>query len=335
MTNRSSEIRGSVSSEYCTIVAPERAERPNQYSEPTIQEACPFCPGNEHLTPQTRLVLPKQGNWQVRAVSNRYPALRIEGESEYVYDPLHFGTILNVHGAHEVIIEHPDHDRNYTGLQPGEFEFIFQAIMTQINDLYLDQKIKFILVVKNFGKEAGASIDHDHCQLFGLPRIPPNILQRFHRFEDYLQTNGKSSFDQMDERSRKDKRILLETDHFICIAPYEARFPFEHWFLPKGFVSNFSVTNFSDSSPHFYELGGIFLTFFRKLSTAFNGKLPAFNGILLDAPPKSQRDCTGYFRWCYKVLPRLTNISGFELETNMFINPTSPEKSVEFLSDEH
>src|SRR3954465_15716826 len=89
------------------IIAPERADRPNallrEYQLPDDEDGCPFCPGNEFLTPPEIAALREQGRWTWRIVPNRYPAVRTEENMSRKGIGV-FDKMAGV-GAHEVIIE--------------------------------------------------------------------------------------------------------------------------------------------------------------------------------------------------------------------------------------
>jgi len=76
------------------IIASERSKRPHELRriEPFVEklshkEDCPFCPGNEYLTPHETLAYRNSGpadskGWWVRVIPNKFPALSPEGSLE-------------------------------------------------------------------------------------------------------------------------------------------------------------------------------------------------------------------------------------------------------------
>lgn len=326
----SAEIRSTQMSRNQVLVAPERSFRPNQFEKTREPQVCPFCLGNESLTPKPELFRlpyppPADGKWLVRAVPNKFPALRIEGDSRFLVDSSLGATIANAHGAHEVIIETPNHDDDFSTMPPTQLEYILQAIIQRVSDLYQDSHIHFAQVFKNHGQEAGASLEHSHTQIVALPEIPQKITDRLHRLDVYRAENGKSMFETMIERSTKDNRLVISSNNFICFVPYEARFPFEMWITPLA-----DYSNFIDSERNFRELAAVLSEVFKRLVKVL-GKLPSFNIILNESPPKRYRDCSRFHRWRLRIFPRLTGIAGFELATGFYINPVLPEQAAELL----
>ncbi len=140
------------------IISPERAKRPHQYSyeepppSPEELKNCPFCPGNEHLTPSEHLrITNTSGRWQVRIFPNKFKIWKI----------------------HDVIVDTPEHlkDWDEVDLRP-----LFEAIKRRIGQIYKEHpEVKWISLFRNYGKLAGASIRHSHLQLIALDFVPERI----------------------------------------------------------------------------------------------------------------------------------------------------------------
>lgn len=328
----SSEIRMTDLTHNEIIVATNRGKRPDQFRKKGELKDCPFCPGNEHLTPPPEIYrLPYPGSnesWTLRVVPNKFPAFEVEGNNTKSTADRHLiSTIHDAHGAHEVVIESPLHETDYSEFTPENFLDILTAINHRVIDLYRDQRIRYVQVFKNFGDDAGASLRHEHTQIIGLPQIPKKLRERLSIAEDYLIRKGKSIFESVIQRSTEDGLVFYETDSFICLVPYEAKFPCEIWILPK--IQN---ANFSGSSCHFPDLARTLSIVYKKLKAAF-GFLPPFNAFIEDASPKFWRDCDIFFSWRYRISPRVTKIAGFELATACYINPTPPEESARALRE--
>src|SRR5712692_10599299 len=153
------------------IMSTERSKRPSDFrKEPEQRKGgpCAFCYGMEHLTPPEVLAYrdhgsaPNEPGWRVRAVPNKFPALRIEGAAgrrgEGLYD------MMNGIGAHEVIIEGVEHDRGVSDLEPTQIERVLWAYRDRVLDLSKDMRFRYLLIFKNHGAEAGASLEHPHSQ---------------------------------------------------------------------------------------------------------------------------------------------------------------------------
>ncbi|HSG29036.1 MAG TPA: DUF4931 domain-containing protein, partial [Candidatus Krumholzibacterium sp.] len=157
------------------VLSTERGRRPSDFGpkpDPAEEEGrlCPFCPGNEKMTPPEILRLPTDGPWSVRVVPNRFPALSASGEPDRrgigIYDQ------MNGIGAHEVIIETPDHRADLADLGTTGIAGVIQAVRRRVLDLAADDRIRYVLVFKNHGQSAGASLSHSHCQLIATPVVP-------------------------------------------------------------------------------------------------------------------------------------------------------------------
>lgn len=324
-----SEIRSTTLSRNEILVAVERGFRPNDFKKPNSVKDCPFCPGAEDRTPQPEILRYKghDGKWIIRVVPNKFPALRIEGKPRYLVNSLQSATILNAHGAHEVLVETQLHDTNWAEYDDRMITTIFWAIQERIEDLYRDPEIGYLQVFKNYGEEAGASLRHEHTQIIGLPNPPQKIRHCMNRLEDYSIEHGQSIFQTLLDRSREDDRIVFENDHFVLLVPYEAKFPFEMWILPLEFTANFT-----SSKKFFTFLAPVMAQAFRRLKKLFT-ELPPYNFFIDDAPHPKFRNCNAFYCWQIHIVPRITKIAGFELASGYYINPSPPEQSAKLLRD--
>ncbi len=225
------------------IISTERGKRPSDFvieSEERRGGFCPFCAGNESKTPPEVLAYrqngtdPNQPGWNVRIVPNKYPALQIEGNldshGDGVYD------FMNGVGAHEVVIETPDHDKDLVDLDVSHLEDIWWAIRERILDLRQDVRFKYILVFKNHGASAGASLEHSHSQLIATPIVPVQVMEELDGYHQYFAYKERCIFCDIIRQERETgKRIVLENDRFISIEPFAPRFPIT-FFLPVFFV---------------------------------------------------------------------------------------------------
>ena len=106
---------------------------------------------------------------------NKFPALQVEGtldrEGEGLFDR------MNGIGAHEVIIETPDHDKTLATMSEPEIERVLWAFRERMLDLKRDHRFRYILVFKNHGAAAGATLEHPHSQLIALPIVPDFVRE--------------------------------------------------------------------------------------------------------------------------------------------------------------
>jgi len=315
------------------IISTERGKRPSEfesYQAPSKAGFCPFCPGNESKTPNEVLAYRKNGGiansagWHIRVVPNKYPALKVEGdlnrEGDGVYDK------MNGVGAHEVIIESPDHKDTLSKMTPSQFEEVLWAYRDRIIDLKKDMRLRYILIFKNHGEAAGASLEHTHSQLIALPIVPKRVAEELDGALEYYNFKERCIFcDIIRQETLQGVRIVSENRDFIAVTPYAPKSPFEIWILPKIHESNFE-----NCQKHHYEnLSMIFSDVLRRMDKVLN--YPPYNFILHAAPMKD--GATQFYHWHFELMPKLIRMAGFEWGSGFYINPTPPEEAAKFLRD--
>jgi UDPglucose--hexose-1-phosphate uridylyltransferase len=326
------ELRKDIITGRWVIIATERSKRPQDFraEEPprTGEMFCPFCEGNESKTPPEVLAVRQNGSgpdtpgWSLRVVRNKFPALRHDGDLDLQADEL-FESMSGV-GHHEVIIESPDHSASLAGLPEDDVARMLWAYSERILALQKDERIQYILIFKNHGERAGASLEHTHSQLIALPIVPIRVRREIDLSRGYYGLRQRCVFCDVLTKERKlSERVIAETENFIVLSPYAARFPFETWILPKQHQSQFELTR-PDSHG---ELAGVL----KKLLMAMDASLgrPAYNFLLHTAPVGDK--CEQTFHWHFEVIPRLTRVAGFEWGSGFYINPTTPEMAAESL----
>jgi UDPglucose--hexose-1-phosphate uridylyltransferase len=314
------------------VIAPERARRPmaSVLSEASDSTACPFCAGNETMTPPEVLVLNDEGDpaglstWTVRVVSNKYPALVPEGGEPKItdenYKPRHG------FGVHEVIIESPNHLVNLALLDERQFEAILRAYRQRILDLRADPRFRYILIYKNHGIQAGATLEHIHSQLIALPFVPKKVLEEIDGSRAYYQSNGRCAFcDLTRKEGQTGERVVTENERFIAVCPFAPRFPYETWILPKQHAPFFERSSQQDERALAALLRETLIRLNRSLSD------PAFNYIIHSSPLNEKG--TDYYHWHLEILPKLLRVGGFEWGSGSFINPVTPEHSAQSLRE--
>jgi len=313
------------------IIATERAKRPTDFAvepkEPT-PTFCPFCEGNEDKTPpeitayRAPGTAPNRPGWRLRVVPNKFPALQIEGNLDKrgvgVYDR------MNGIGAHEVIIETPQHAISLTALSPEQIQDVLWAYRDRLNDLKRDVRFTYGMVFKNVGKTAGASLEHSHSQIIVLPTVPRTVADEMRGSKVFYEYRGRCLFcDIISQELEDGDRVVLDTDNFLAYEPYAARFPFETWVVPKRHMSHFEDIARQGTE----ELARCLKTTLAKIEQALN--MPAYNYIIHTSPfDVAQID---HYHWHIEIIPRLTRVAGFEWGTGFYINPVPPEAAAEFL----
>jgi len=335
------ELRKDPVSNRWVIIATERARRPSDFIKSTIKnekeevnkKTCPFCEGNETMTPNEILAyrkpgtLPNSPGWWLRVVPNKYPALQIEGPLEK--KGIGMFDVVSGTGAHEVIIETPKHTLDFDSLNLSQVEETIWAYRDRSIDLNRDPRFEYILIFKNHGVKAGASLEHPHSQLIATPIVPSNVQEEMNGAFQYFKYKDRCVFcDIIKEELNSKERIIMENNDFIAIAPFCSRFPFECWILPKLHDPTFpDITKYEVRA-----LAEILEWILKKISKLLNN--PPFNYILHTAPCKMTPTQLKHFHWHIELIPRLIDIAGFEWGTGFFINPTPPEDAVRYLRNE-
>lgn len=331
MNLSSSELRRDPITGQWVILAPDRARRPGAFIRDEIPAqpaaTCPFCPGHENETPPEVLSYRDSGQanqpgWWIRAVPNKYPALRVEGDVDAAAHGLF--DRMNGIGAHEVIIETPDHNACLADLPESRLAHVFFAYRDRIHDLRRDRRIKHIQVFKNHGPQAGATIRHAHSQLLAFPGVPPAMRAELAGARRHFAQRERCVFcDLIRQEIEAETRVVLTTDHFVALTPYASRFPFELWVLPRRHGSHFENTD----DARIRNLGWVMRTLLRRVNQVLEN--PAYNFVLHSAPVQESE--MEEYHWHIEILPKLTRVAGFELGTGVFVNPTAPEDAAEFL----
>ncbi|MDI6808911.1 MAG: galactose-1-phosphate uridylyltransferase [Candidatus Eisenbacteria bacterium] len=315
------------------IISTERGKKPTDFLEPPPKKQalfCPFCSGNEAKTPPEVLAIRDGGNgpnspgWTVRVVPNKFPALQIEGElgrkGEGLYDK------MNGIGAHEVIIETPNHEQSLGELPVEHIETVLSTYRARTIDLKKDKRFRYILIFKNHGEAAGASLEHGHTQLIATPILPTRVIQELDGSRQYYNLKERCVFcDILDQEMESGRRVVCENDSFIVVAPFASRFPFETWLLPKRHDSAFQEIEAGE----FKKLASVLKEILMRMEKALN--LPPYNFIIHNAPLNDP--LLQHYHWHMEIMPKLTKVAGFEWGTGFYINPTSPEDAAAYLRE--
>ncbi|MFQ6067008.1 MAG: DUF4931 domain-containing protein [bacterium] len=325
------------------IISTERGRRPANFTHgervrpPKIGHFCPFCEGNEDKTPPEILVLrspdtrPNSPGWQVRVVANKFPGLRIEG------DPGRRGVgmfdMMNGIGAHEVIIESPNHVKTLSDFDLPHLKKVLSVYKERSLDLKKNQRLKYILLFKNYGQDAGASLEHSHSQLIATSITPKRIKEELQGAKRHYNYKQRCIFcDIINQEIDYGARIVEVNSGFVGITPFAARFPFEVWILPRQHCPDFDRC----SDEELMGLGKILRSILRRLSQVLNN--PPYNFVFHVAPNRIPE--RGYwqtidedYHWHLEIMPRIVKTGGFEWGTGFYINPTPPEEAATYLRE--
>ena len=317
------------------IISESRSAKPYDF----VQQApparppdafCPFCPGHEDATPPELLAYGRNGGrpdtpgWTTRVVPNKYPALQIEGplarRGEGLYDR------MNGIGAHEVFIEAADHTAELSELPVAHVEQVLRAYRERIVDLKRDVRFRYILVFKNHGEPAGASLEHPHTQLIATPVVPKLVTEELEGMGLHFQLKERCIVcDIIEQETATGRRIVAANERFLAYVPFAPRFPFETWIVPRDHASAFELM------PE--DAGRALASCLKETLTRLRLALdrPAYNFVIHTAPCKESY--LEHFHWHIEIMPKLTKVAGFEWGTGFYINPTPPEIAAERLRD--
>lgn len=315
------------------IISSERGRRPSDFKGEGPKKKggfCPFCLGNEKSTPPEILAYRENGTqpntpgWNLRVVPNKFPALQIEGElgkrGEGVFDQ------MNGIGAHEVIIETPLHDASLSTLPLKRVEDVLWSYRDRIIDLRKDRRFQYILVFKNEGEAAGASLEHPHSQLIALPIVPKQVIEEIAGCRQYYEYKERCIYcDIIRQEMSSGIRVIADNRYFVALSPFAPRFPFETWILPKLHDSCFEC----GKPTEFEALAEILQNVLRRLDKILN--TPPFNYIIHTSPFREEKN--EYYHWHIEIMPTLTKVAGFEWGSGFYINPTLPEEAAKFLRE--
>jgi UDPglucose--hexose-1-phosphate uridylyltransferase len=324
------------------IIASERGKRPMDFSLNGFEEkpsgSCPFCRGKEEMTPPRIAAYDGGGNpsgneqWRVRVVPNKFPALKVEGEANRAavgqYDKM-----AGI-GAHEVIVETPDHGEQLADQSPENLALVLKVYRDRLLDLQKDSRLRYILIFKNKGAAAGASLSHSHSQLMATPVTPRTVAMELSSAREHYQLKERCIFcDILEQETADGARIVLLDQFFATLCPYASRFPFEMHLYPRAHAHDYARSD----DDLLLKLAHHLKEVLRRMNKALGN--PPYNFLLHTAPSTAnqpqRRDYWSTldvdWHWHLEILPRLTNLAGFEWGTGLFVNPTPPESAAQFL----
>jgi UDPglucose--hexose-1-phosphate uridylyltransferase len=273
--------------------------------------------------------------WVTRAVPNLYPVLQGDDEQSASgtpraaetglassIDPLRAstrGTEPNLFssqpatGAHEVIVSAPEHVTALAHLPEERFASAVAAWRERMRTH--SETASYVHLIVNEGPDAGASLEHNHAQLYALGFVPAEVARERERVAAYHDRTmgGHLLTDVITEEVRRRERLIAHDDDAVLIAPWASRSPFELRVIPRRPTPSFEQDG---------EAGTAMLrTALRGLAAAF-GSSPQLNLWVRTAPRGAEEFC-----WHIDVIPRLTVRAGFELGTGVDINVYPPERA--------
>ncbi|WP_418792035.1 glycogen synthase GlgA [Phosphitispora sp. TUW77] len=327
------EIREDMITGDMVLIATERSKRPQDFKYANENSkgssGCVFCYGNETETPPEIFALrpggglPDSPGWIVRAFPNKFPAVTAEGNPDCHY--IGGKKVSNAVGAHEVIVDTPNHYETFGQLSDIHAEQVMETIVSRYRYFSELPQIKYIQIFKNSGAAAGASLEHSHWQLITLPLVPETVAREIKVTERFWENNGECAYCRMISEEIKDgSRIIEQTKDFVVLTPFASRFPYETWIIPTRHEPFLEKLNIDEIKT----LGRILKRSIRKLERTLCR--PPYNLIIHACPTGIQ--CHGN-HWHIKIMPRISTVAGFEIGSGIHINPVSPEAAADLLRE--
>ena len=324
---------------------PRKKEQPAPRDKRDHVEKCPFCLGNESMTPPAIAEYPEGDHWGIRIVENLYPVLSESTESPVFSDGLR--QAIDGYGRHEVIIDHFRHGIAIHEMSPQHIQQLFVAYQTRMKELYQkDARLRYVLVFKNFGPAAGASIAHTHSQMIALPVVPENVQAEVHFSAGYFREHHHCVYCALiddalsftatvyDKERGESHRVLdagsyvvERSEHFVAIKPFASRFEWEVHVLPLRHQADFLLTD----KNLMLDFANVFRNTMARLDKLLEGA--QYNYFLHTLPNNSQQDFQKSYHWHLEICPRTSIPSGFELGSGLYINTVSPESAAKRLRE--
>ncbi len=323
---------------------PKKAEQPAPRETRNHVETCPFCRGNEDMTPPAITTFPEQGPWDIRIVENLYPILGDDRQTPN----LAFGLqqTIDGYGRHEVIIDNSNHGLAVHEMTEQHLSNLFGIYRNHMESLYRsDNRLQYVLVFKNFGPAAGASIPHTHSQIIATPVIPDNVLAEVQNSRNYFQKQHQCIFCTLIDEAltfeatiydRESGHIRRKIDvgqyvvergkKFVAIKPFASRYEWEVHILPLKHQADFLQLTEEDRD----DLARVLRRTMARLDAVLGGV--QYNYFLHSLPHTSDcLECDASYHWHLEICPRTSIPTGFELGSGLFVNTVSPEIAAEQL----
>jgi UDPglucose--hexose-1-phosphate uridylyltransferase len=326
------EFRQNKATKEWVIVAGERAKRPSDFAEkeprkgPSIEhdDDCPFCMGNEHMTPEPVMVYPEQGDWQVRVVPNKFAAL----QPDLATTRSRVGDFLTAKGfgIAEVVIESPQHNKTLATMSMREVAQVLKAYRARQIEISNNENINLVTIFRNHGARAGTSLEHPHSQIIATPIVPPHVRYPIEQAVAHYDKYGSCVYcDMLREELYQKERIIHEVDNFAAFCPFAARTPFETRIYPKRHQASYMMI----SDEEIEELAWLLRNVLAKIHKCLDN--PDYNYVLRSSPIGDEN--TRHLHWYMLIIPKVSTAAGFEIGTGIYINVLPPETSAKHLRD--
>lgn len=302
-----SEIRKDYIQEKYVIIAPKRGKRPQELKSPAVcsrpqrEKSCVFCPSKINKI-KALLTIGDPKHWQVKVIKNKFPAVALDNPKAY--------------GTQEIVIETPDHKLEMDDLSPEHIKLIFDAYARRTKEISKNKKIEYILIFKNNGGRAGASLLHSHSQIFATRFLPPHLIDKSQKVQEHKIKTGRCVYCDVIKKESRSNRLVYKDKYIIVFTPYASIHNYEIWILPQRHIDNITLLNYEEKMAWAKILKHI-LNKINKLCLPYNFY---FHQVIHD------EDQHLYM----KIVPRGSVWAGVEIGSGLIINPISPESAAKF-----
>ena len=311
------------------IIAANRAKRPQDFKEieqrreedkKSYDADCPFCLGNEAMTPPETYRIGEK-KWTLRVVPNKFPAVvpdaKIAEEKKDIFEK------ISPFGFHEIVVETNNHGQDFYDESAEQITDLFRAFKARTEEMKKSKGVKYVLCIKNYGRECGASLSHTHAQIITFPFVPHRIQQEIEAAKKYYNKKNKCIYCEIIKKELQSERKIFEKKHFAVIAPYASKWPFETLIVSKNHYSSLQELDEEELK----ELGETVKELFKKYSDVINR--PPFNFILHQNLGK-----TSHYHFHIEVYPNVHKIwGGVEKGASIVLNEVPPEMAAGYLSE--
>jgi UDPglucose--hexose-1-phosphate uridylyltransferase len=279
---------------------------------------CPFCVGNEAMTPEAVTVIPDENSWRFRVVPNKFTAFSLRENLKTSQRGLY--PVMSSWGAHEVVIETPQHGLELQDYSLEHVEAYLQLLCRRYRELVRDERIRYIQIYKNRGMLAGATMEHSHSQILGFPVVPAVNAGGV----AYYEEKGRCLIcDLLNQDLEQGSRIVYAGQHFVALCPFAAGYPYGAWLVCRRHIR------------HITELSALELAEMALLLKVYTGSMLqavndcSYNIILHNAPVNC--DAPDAYHCYVEVNPRLSIASAVEVASGIYMNPVAPEAAAAVL----
>ncbi len=302
------EIRKDYFLDKYVIITPGRTKRPRGVKAKTTfsqEKFCPFCPKGveKKLIIKTYPGFKKDEPWSAMAIKNKYPIVTLNNPKAY--------------GQHEVIIETPDHGKELSQLNLQQIVNLLEVFKDRTNILAKISKIDYILIFKNEGGKAGASLVHAHCQVFASEILPPDLSEEFTAMRQYQQKHNRCPYCDIIRKEEKSSRRIYTDKYIVAFAPYASAYHYETWIFPRRHIDNIIHLSKQETAALAEVLKKVLKKIYQ-LGLSYN--------LFLHQVVSNKNQ-----HFYLKIQPREAVWGGVELGSGIIVNSLAPEKAAAYL----